>query len=141
MIYRFKTHCAKDNLKDIRHFVEESLKGHNLPELDISTIVLAVDEVCANLIIHSHDCDASQELRLMINVRGNLIEFDIIDKSEMFNINEYKAPDLEEIIRSGRKGGVGLILVKRIMDKIEILRGDKHYICRLTKRIPSLSEG
>jgi serine/threonine-protein kinase RsbW len=59
----------------------------------------------------------------------------------MFNINEYKAPDLEEIIRSGRKGGVGLILVKRIMDKIEILRGDKHYICRLTKRIPSLSEG
>lgn len=139
MIYRFKTQCAKDNLKDIRHFVEECLKEHNLPELDVSTIVLAVDEVCANLIIHSHGCDASHELRLRVNVSDDRIEFDIIDKSEIFNINDYQAPDLEEIIRTGRKGGVGLILVKRIMDKIEILQGEKHYICRLTKKIPAMS--
>ena len=137
MIYRFKTKCAKDNLKDIRHFVEDSLTGHNLPEMDISTIVLAVDEVCANMIIHAHDCDESHELRIRINVHKDHVAFDIIDESEMFNINEYKAPELEEIVKSGRKGGVGLILVKRIMDKIEILRGEKHYICRLIKKLPT----
>lgn len=136
MTYRFKTRCAKDNLKNIRDFVEETLQQHNLSELNISTIVLAVDEVCANLIIHSHACDASHELRLAINVKGDRIEFDIIDNSEIFDINQYKAPDLEEIIKTGRKGGVGLILVKRIMDKIEFLSGDKRYICRLTKKIP-----
>ncbi len=135
MIYRFKTRCAKDNLKNIRDFVDETLQQHGLSELDISTIVLAVDEVCANLIIHTHGCDDTHELRLAINVKDDRIEFDIIDNSEIFNINTYKAPDLDEIIRSGRKGGVGLILVKRIMDKIEFLTGDKRYICRLTKKI------
>lgn len=139
MIYRFKTQCAKDNLKDIRDFVEETLLQHAVSELDISTIVLAVDEVCANLIIHSHGCDETHQLRLAINVRADRIEFDIIDNSEIFNINEYKAPDLEEIVKTGRKGGVGLILVKRIMDKIEILTGEKKYICRLTKNIPAKS--
>lgn len=139
MIYRFKTHCAKDNLKDIRDFVEETLQQHAVSELDISTIVLAVDEVCANLIIHSHGCDETHQLRLAINVKKDRIEFDIIDNSEIFNINEYKAPDLDEIVKTGRKGGVGLILVKRIMDKIEILTGEKQYICRLTKNVPAKS--
>lgn len=139
MIYKFKTSCAKNNLRSIRHFVEETLQRHALSELDISTIVLAVDEVCANLIIHSHGCDETQELKLTIDVKGDRIEFDIIDTSEIFNINEYKAPNLEDIIRTGRKGGVGLILVKRIMDKIEFLRGKHHHICRLTKKLPSES--
>ncbi len=139
MIYRFKTQCAKDNLKDIRDFVEETLQQHAVSELDISTIVLAVDEVCANLIIHSHGCDETHQLRLAINVKKDRIEFDIIDNSEIFNINEYKAPDLDEIVKTGRKGGVGLILVKRIMDKIEILTGEKQYICRLTKNVPAKS--
>jgi serine/threonine-protein kinase RsbW len=139
MIYRFKTRCAKNNLRSIRSFVEGTLQKHGLSEIEISTIVLAVDEVCANLIIHSHGCDESQELRLAIDVKGDRIQFDIIDKSEIFNINEYKAPDIDDIIKAGRKGGIGLILVKKIMDKIEFLTGKQHYICRLTKKLPSNS--
>lgn len=134
MIYRYSTGCAKERLKGIRDFIKTVLQEHGLSELDISTIVLAVDEVCANLIIHAHRDDNTDKLNIEVSVEPEKLVFNIIDSTEIFNINDYAAPKLEEIIRAQRKGGVGLILVKKIMDKIEVFTQNKHYVCRLTKK-------
>lgn len=136
MKYCYKVPCKKEKLKEIRCFVQEVLNKHGLSEVDVSTLVLAIDEVCANLIIHSHSCNPKESIELEIKVdkRSGLI-FNIIDKAEIFNINEYKEPTLEDIVKKQRKGGIGLILVKRIMDDIQIISKNKQHICRLVKKI------
>ncbi len=127
----------KEKLRDIRMFVSDSLKHHALPDVQISTLVLAVDEVCANLIIHSHKCNPKEYIEISITVDTDNIVFDIIDNGAGFDISSYNEPSLGEIVKKKRKGGLGLILVRKIMDKIEMINEDNQNICRLVKNIKS----
>ena len=127
----------KEKLRDIRMFVSGSLKNHALPDVQISTLVLAVDEVCANLIIHSHKCNPKEYIEISITIDTDSIVFDIIDNGAGFDISNYNEPSLGEIVKKKRKGGLGLILVRKIMDKIEMITEDNQNICRLVKIIKS----
>jgi serine/threonine-protein kinase RsbW len=98
--------------------------------------VLALDEMCSNMMIHAHNCNPDDELELHINIpgKGKLI-FEIIDDGSFFDINHFNEPDLGHLINEKRKGGLGIRLVKSIMDKIEYLSKDGKNVCRLTKKI------
>ena len=120
----------------IRHFVSELLGGVHLTEVEAHKLVLAVDEVCANLIIHSNQCNPTKKIDVIVDVvEQEKITFIIKDRGVSFDLNEYKEPSMDDIVTSGRKGGVGLILVKRIMDKIEFSTEKNYNICRLTKNL------
>ncbi len=136
MSYQFNIGCSLNNLKGIREFVRHSLKHENVPEVDLSAIVLALDEMCSNLMIHAHHCNPDHLLELHIDVpsRGKLI-FEIIDDGSVFNINEFHEPELDNLIQEKRKGGLGIRLVKAIMDNVEYERRDDKNVCRLTKEI------
>ncbi len=105
-----------------------------MPELEINMMILAVDEICANVIIHaSHSNNQSLEIRIKEETDG--IVFEIANEGNAFDINAYQAPELEDIVKNKRKGGLGLILVKKIMDKIEFRKENNHTVCRLFKKV------
>ena len=54
--------CSKENLSSIRVFVEATLRKYNISDLEAHKMVLAVDEVCANLIIHANNCNQNEHL-------------------------------------------------------------------------------
>lgn len=135
MKYQYTVYCSKEKLRDIRRFVKSTLDKQGFSEIDVSTLVLAIDEVCANLIIHGHSCAANESFDIEIDVKGSHLVFDIIDTSDMFDINKYEEPSIEDIIKKQRKGGLGLMLVKRIMDDIEVITSTKKSICRLVKNV------
>jgi serine/threonine-protein kinase RsbW len=134
--YNRKVPCTKEQLKEIRGFVNTSLGQHGLSDVDISAMVLAIDEVCANLIIHSHHCNPKEFIEVVIIVGPHEgVEFRIIDEGVGFDINEYIEPSIDDLIQSKRKGGIGLILVKKIMDDIEFIKKNNKNTCRLYKKI------
>ncbi len=136
MEYRFKVPCSKSKLGDIREFLQQVLSANSIPEVTVNTLVLAVDEVCANLIIHSHNCNPDHHIELKVRVNGkSKITFDIIDHGIGFNIGDYKEPSISDIVNQKRKGGIGLMLVRRIMDEIELIKGKKKNVYRLHKKI------
>lgn len=136
MKYKFTASCSKDQLKVIRSFVNNSLNNHGLSDIEISTLVLAIDEVCANLIIHSHQCNPNHYLDLVISIQPQKgIAFDIIDQGIGFDINQYTEPSLNELIERKRKGGIGLILVKKIMDEIQFVKVNNKNTCKLFKKL------
>ena len=57
MNYTYNVGCSIENLKGVRDFIRESLKNHGVADMQISEIVLAIDEMCSNLMIHSHHCN------------------------------------------------------------------------------------
>ena len=125
--------CAKSNLQRVRNFIIEELRLKELPEIDIHSMVLAVDEVCANLIIHSNNCSLDNSIEVIMAIKKNKIVFDIIDHGVGFDIRDYPEPDINKIIKAKKKGGVGLMLVKRIMDEIDFIKKNDHSVVRLTK--------
>jgi len=82
-------------------------------------MVLAVDEVCANIIIHGHPVDDQSKVRLEIDFKKEGIWFNIVDHGNAFDIVNYETPSLEDLIRRKNKGGIGIMLVKKIMDDIK----------------------
>lgn len=128
--------CNKNNLAKIRGFLAELLAKLEVQELEAHKMILAVDEICANLIIHSNHCNPTKKIEVVVNhIAHKRITFIIKDSGISFDFSEYKEPEMSEIISSKRKGGVGLMLVKRIMDKIEFSTNKNYNICRLTKNI------
>jgi serine/threonine-protein kinase RsbW len=136
MKYKYRVGCSIENLKGVREFIRESLKNHRISDLDISEMVLAVDEMCSNLMIHAHHCNPNELFELHIEVHNqDPVIFEIIDDGTVFDINTFSEPELDNIVHEKRKGGLGIRLVKSIMDKVEYNHMKGKNVCRLTKKV------
>jgi len=136
MMYKQKVGCKLENLKGLRDFIREALSTHGVHELHISEIVLALDEMCSNLMIHAHHCNPNDLLEIHIDIKpGKPIVFEIIDDGSVFDINKFDEPELGNLIYDKRKGGLGIRLVKSIMDKVEYDHRNGRNICRLEKQV------
>ena len=136
MKYKYKVGCSIENLKGVRDFIRTSLKNHGISELEISEMVLAIDEMCSNLMIHAHDCNPADlfELHILVD-RNDPIVFEIIDDGTAFDINQFTEPSMDNIIHEKRKGGLGIRLVKSIMDSVEYEKQKNKCVCRLVKKV------
>ena len=136
MNYKQKVGCNIENLKGVRDFIRNALKSHGVPDLQISELVLALDEMCSNLMIHSHQCNPHELFEINIILKkGEPLIFEIIDDGNTFDINQFAEPDLGNLVHEKRKGGLGIRLVKSIMDKIEYQNRNGKNVCRLIKNI------
>ncbi len=134
MKYSYKVGCSIQNLKGIREFIRQALLPHGMSELEISELVLAVDEMSSNLMIHAHQCNPDDRFELTVEVKDNHIIFELIDEKNVFDINTFNTPTLHELITEKRKGGLGIRLVKSIMDAVEYDQRNGQSICRLIKK-------
>ncbi len=136
MNYKYQVGCSIENLKGVRDFIRGALKDHGVSDLQISEMVLALDEMCSNLMIHAHQCNPDELFELHIHVdKNDPVIFEIIDDGSVFDINQFSEPDLGNLVNEKRKGGLGIRLVKSIMDKIEYQHTKGKNVCRLTKTV------
>ena len=136
MNYKYKVGCSIENLKGVRDFIRHSLKNHGVSDIEISEMVLAIDEMCSNLMIHAHHCNPDDLFEINILVANNdPIVFELVDDGTVFDINEFAEPPIDNIVHQKRKGGLGIRLVKSIMDKVEYHVSKERNICRLIKKV------
>ncbi|MDX5347034.1 MAG: ATP-binding protein [Hymenobacteraceae bacterium] len=130
-----RVNCTRENLKLIREFVEDYLDNFDLSDVVLNQMILAVDEICANLIIHSNNEDHTKFITLRIDHVEDEFMFEITDNGRSFVQANYKEPNIRENIKMGKKGGVGVALVNRIMDKVEFISSEDKNTCRLFKKV------
>ena len=135
MKYNLQIPCCTNKLTEVRKFVYRTLLNFNIPDREIDMIVLAVDEICANRIIHSNDCNTDKQLSVVIEKKRNKLVFEISDEGTPFNIDEHREPCLKETIKKSKRGGLGLMLVRRIMDAVEYKNANSRHTCLLQKNL------
>ena len=126
-----------ENLKIVRDFVSKTLQSMSVPDLEINMMVLAVDEVCANRILNTpgNTSEGYNNIELEIQNDNNNFTFLIRDTGDPYDINMHESPDIRKLIAEKRKGGIGLLLVKKIMDSIEISRSEPYTVLLLRKSL------
>jgi len=137
MAHQFTIACSKNNLTSIREFITEHLEEIGLRTIDLNLIVLAIDEVCANLIIHSNKCDQEKKLEIFFDydIIRQQLQVNIKDQGQLFEYKKYSEPNIKDLIKSRKKGGIGLLLVRKIMDRIEYSTDNFHNVTKLSKKI------
>ncbi len=137
---KLKLSCCTSALVELRSFLQRSLEAYGFSEVDRHQLTLAVEEVCTNLIIHSHASNPKEVIYLEVKELEKKLAIEITDKGDAFNLLEYEVPDLKKVIEEKRKGGIGILLVKKIMDEIEFESKNGKNTCRLIKKFPSALE-
>jgi serine/threonine-protein kinase RsbW len=123
-----------DNLLEVRDFVLHAAREFGFSEEEASKIVLAVDEACTNVIKHAYQFAPDREIEIVIQPVKDRMQITVIDDGKSFNPSAAKLPDLKQHLSHYRRGGLGIYLMRTLMDKVEykFAPGKKNEV-RLTK--------
>jgi len=125
---------STDQLLDIREFVEQAAREFGFGDEESSNIVLAVDEACTNVIKHAYAGSPSGEIRVTILREGTRFQIQIQDHGRTFDPETLRPPDLKQQLTHYRRGGLGVYLMRRLMDRVEYaFRPGQPNEVRLTK--------
>jgi serine/threonine-protein kinase RsbW len=127
---------STENLAMIRDFVASIGSKAGFDENEVARITLAVDEACANVIEHAYSSDDTHLVTIRATLDSSDLVFDIIDNGRGFIAAEITQLDVDELIRQRKSGGLGLRLIRAVMDdvKYQITPGEKNEL-RMVKRL------
>jgi len=108
-----------EQLIAVREFVSAAARDFGFADEEISKIALAVDEACTNIIKHGYQYDSSKTITITIKPDKEAFEVLIKDTGARFNPEELQTPDMKEYLAQYKKGGLGVYLMKTLMDKVE----------------------
>lgn len=103
----------------VREFVSDAARSFGFGDEDVSKIALAVDEACTNVIKHAYKFDPTRFIHVSIRSGNGTFEVAIQDDGLQFNPALVQKPDMKEYLSHYRRGGLGVYLMKSLMDKIE----------------------
>ena len=108
-----------ERLIAVRDFVSAAAREFGFGDEEISKIALAVDEACTNVIKHAYKFDPGKQLTVTVKRGDGAFEVSIRDTGKQFNPAGLEPPDMKEYLTHFRRGGLGVYLMKTLMDKIE----------------------
>ena len=110
-----------ENLSLIRDFISNKASTAGLIKEDIENIMLAVDEACTNIIKHAYSSYPDGEIVIKLEFNSEKILITIIDHGGIFNPDSVPDPDLQKYYQNGRVGGLGMYLMKTLMDDVKYI--------------------
>ena len=138
--FRLKLPAASENLDIIRKFISGIAENMGFSEEDIYQIELAVDEACANVIRHAYVGENTKEKHIHVSVKtkSKRIEIVIADTGVGFNPDTIKTPNMDEYLKKMKPGGLGLHLIKTLMDEVNfrINPGVRNEV-KMSKNLPN----
>lgn len=127
---------STENLALIRDFVSGIGEQVGFDENEAARLALAVDEACANVMEHAYQLEERHEVTVRVVVDADEIKFEIIDTGRGFDPGQTDEMRVEELIKQRKSGGLGLRLIRTIMDDVQyrIVPGEKNEL-RMIKKL------
>ena len=108
-----------ENLSSLRDFISDNANKAGLGTDDIDDIILAVDEACTNIIKHAYKSVPDGEIIIEINYNSRKFTIKLIDHGSSFDPESVPVPDLQKYLRQRKVGGLGLYLMRTLMDDVK----------------------
>lgn len=127
---------STENLAMIRDFVASIGAKAGFDDNEVARITLAVDEACANVIEHAYSSDETRLVTIRATLDSADLSFEIVDNGRGFEPSQVSEDDVAELIRRRKSGGLGLRLIRAVMDDVQyqITPGEKNEL-RMVKHI------
>jgi len=108
-----------NNLSTIRDFVYAAALDAGFSVEVIDNIILAVDEACTNIIKHAYKSYPEGEITIKLKRKDKKFTVVIIDHGVPFKPETIPDPDLQKYYRQHKVGGLGMYLMKSLMDEVK----------------------
>lgn len=113
--------------------LDKTLHAYGFSEEECLDTQLAVEEAVTNVIVHGYAGTCGQIL-ITCRTTHNLAEVQIRDWAPPFNPMSIPEPDVTEEIEKRQIGGLGVFLIRRVMDEVIYRYEDGNNILVLVKK-------
>jgi len=127
-----------ENLSKIREFIQDFASSAGFNQDTIDNMMLAVDEACTNIIKHAYKLYPDGEIIIKIKYENKKLIITIIDYGNAFQPESIPEPNIQEYYHQHRVGGLGMYLMKTLMDDVKYVSiPGKYNQVLLSKRLNS----
>ena len=116
--YSFKLKSDISELKTLCQHLNHFVQIYGLSDSLISEINICLDELFTNIVLYGFEDDLEHIIRFRINFNDNALILNIEDNGIPFNPLIKKDSDLPADINKANIGGLGIHIVKKLMDDI-----------------------
>lgn len=113
--------------------LDKAMRSHGFSEEECLDTQLAVEEAVTNVIVHGY-AGTSGQIQITCRTTHNLAEVQIRDWAPPFNPMSMPEPDITEELEDRQIGGLGVFLIRRVMDEILYRYEDGNNILVLIKK-------
>ena len=106
-------------LLQVRDFIEKIGKKHKFSEKIVNSFKLVVDESCTNIVRHGYRDIKNGKIIIRAIVRRKSLTIVLIDRGKSFDPRSVAPPDLKRYVEIGKKGGLGILMMRKLMDDIK----------------------
>lgn len=124
-------------LPRVAESIDDFCAAHDLPADCAFKLNIALEELLTNTISYGFDDARPHEIAITVARAGDEIVAEISDDARPFDPLNAPPPDLDSTIEERRIGGLGVHLVKTLMDKVAYAYRDGRNRVTLHKRIAS----
>jgi serine/threonine-protein kinase RsbW len=114
--------------------LEAAMHTHGFSADDILDTQLAVEEAITNVILHGYK-GTDGEISISCSISRNLVEIQVTDAAPQFDPLSIPEPDRDADVKNRKIGGLGVYLIRQVMDEISYrFENGKNILVLIKKR-------
>src|SRR5664280_12953 len=107
-----------DELDSIRGFATQAARDAGMDDSETYAIELAIDEACTNIIEHAYQGENRGDIECSCEFDAAGLTVVIRDHGKPFDPSTITTPDMDADIDDRAVGGLGVFLMKKMMDEV-----------------------
>lgn len=115
-------------------FLEGLEEEWNLPPALVPSLNLALEEALSNVIFYAYEKGTENQISLEFSLKGKEMTVVISDEGKPYDPTQKEDPDLNLPVEDRPIGGLGIFLIRQIMDEVKYSREDRKNRLTLVKR-------
>lgn len=124
-----------ERLNAIRLFAGQAARDAGLEGSEIDAVELAVDEACSNIIEHAYRGMHGGDIECTCDLGQDSLTIALRDHGRSFDASSLPSPDLTSDIAHRKLGGLGVYLIRTLMDEVRFEPlGKSGNVLTMTKR-------
>jgi len=135
---KFKRLLVDNQMSDLARvvaFLEELGEEWELSVQQILSLNLVLEEALTNIFLYGYDDNDQHSIEINFGIEGDQLTISLIDDGQPYDPTLKADPDITLTGEERPIGGLGIFLIKKIMDKVEYERKTNKNILILTKNL------
>lgn len=121
-------------LDEIREFVAEVARQGGFSDKEIYSLQLAADEAASNIIEHAYSGNPDASVDISCDMQADAIVIIMRDQGISFDPAQVKQPNLKAKLSERQIGGLGVYLMRKLMDEVRYESVGKNNTLTMIKR-------
>ena len=126
-----RVHPRMETIPQVAGFVEEHLEQFEIPVKMIRKLLVVVDEIYSNIVRYS----GATEAHVSLDKEGDTLRLVFRDNGKPYNPLDAEEPDVTASAEDRPIGGLGIFMVRKLMDRMEYAYLNGQNVLTLEKKL------